>query len=1530
MNRLTVVIFTICSLAFSQTTDLFLSEYAEGSSNNKYIEIYNGTGADVDLSGYSLSSCSNGCDVTGEWDYPDNVTFAAGTMLTDGDVFVVYHGSADAAIVSEGDQTFTYLSNGDDVFALTVAGATAGTYTIIDIIGDMGGDPGSGWDVAGVTDGTKDHTLVRKSTVTSGNTDWSASAGTDADNSEWIVYPQNTWDYIGSHPHVDPAISITSPADGSTLYSSDVTISFDISNFTVGTSGSGDGHLHYALDGGTTVMQYTTSDIALTGLSEASHTFIIWLVDDSHANLNPHVADTVSFTVASPPTVTPIENIQTATDAGSGDDCYPSPEDGNNVTVEGIITAVSSSRFYIQDGPDVWDGIYVYDSTVMPSEGDEINITAEVNEYYGLTQLLNVASSITLSSGNDLYSPIVITTGDLSGGCAATAELYEGLLVKIENVVVTQAADNYGQWFIDDGSGACEVEDSFFAYSPVVDDTLSAVIGVVSYGYSEYELNPRDEDDIILSDPPLEIPELKINEFLAATDQCCDDGYGEMEDFIEIYNSGTDAVDIGGLWITDDLTDVGIWEQIPTTDATTTTVAAGGHIVIWADKDQSSQGILHTDDIKLSADGEDIGLIFISGTDTIFVDSLSFGAQTDDISYGRYPDGSDNWIYFNPPSPGTTNVSGVTVTDIYDIQYTTDASGDSPLYGQTVTISGVVTAEFWGSSSNRYLYVQDAAGPWNGVVCFEYDGWDMFDFTSSAGTVHSVAEGDSVTVTGTVDEYYNLTEIVDVTEVIIHGPAVNMISSAVVTTGQIMTGGSDAEAYEGCLVKVDNVTVDDPDLGNGEWSVTDGTNSLRVDDIWDYYYFPDSGQALAGVAGVMTYTYSNTKLEPRLARDVVEADGDLVRLQRIQQVLYSDLLNTGNDSESDISYMLEDTVTIEGIVTMPTGLSYAGAGIKFIFQDENGGPWSSILSYDPDSSAFPVLYEGDRIQATGYVYEYTTGDANMTELFITAPINILEVGVDVPEVEVVETGDLRWPTKAEQWGNVTVKVEEGIVTNNDLQYEIFEVDDGSGGVLVDDDSDSIQVYFDAVGPPPVGTFVSSISGWVYHHYGSYSDSTTYKLEPLYVSDINFGAGPPVFSDVSRDPCAPGNDEDVVVSAVITDNSVVSSAEIMYSVDGGAYQSVTMVEGTDDTWTGTIPHVSPGGSPLYYYYISATDDGADQDEPKTSTYPYDIENDQLGYWGIDVLYIENIQYTDWPSGNSLYDDCEVTVTGIVTADTAQYNSGYGAYAIQDNNDVWDGIIFDGWDDTELTRGNAVTITGTVAEFDPEWHFKYDNNTKIIDVSSVTVTGEGSVENLVLLVSTEDLAQDADEVESYEGCLVTVSGVTVSAVNAYDWSIIDDSGVECLIDDDMANMATNSAMSALTEGETLANVSGIFNFSFGTYKIQIRDMADLGQLGIDDDFAGVAREFALYPNYPNPFNPETRIRFQLAENSNVRLMIYDVLGRKVRTLVSERMDAGHHVLNWNGLNDAGADVASGMYVYRIKAGDFIAHRKMLLVR
>ena len=100
---------------------MFFSEYAEGSSNNKYLEIYNGTGVDVDLSEYSISSCSNGCDVDGEFDYPNNIVFSPGTILPHGEVYVVCHPSASDGIAAECDQTFLYLSNGDDFFALTEA-----------------------------------------------------------------------------------------------------------------------------------------------------------------------------------------------------------------------------------------------------------------------------------------------------------------------------------------------------------------------------------------------------------------------------------------------------------------------------------------------------------------------------------------------------------------------------------------------------------------------------------------------------------------------------------------------------------------------------------------------------------------------------------------------------------------------------------------------------------------------------------------------------------------------------------------------------------------------------------------------------------------------------------------------------------------------------------------------------------------------------------------------------------------------------------------------------------------------------------------------------------------------------------------------------------------------------------------------------------------------------------------------------------------------------------------------------------------
>lgn len=142
-----------------------------------------------------------------------------------------------------------------------------------------------------------------------------------------------------------------------------------------------------------------------------------------------------------------------------------------------------------------------------------------------------------------------------------------------------------------------------------------------------------------------------INEFLASNDSCYADEHGDFDDWIEIYNAGNVQGDIGGMYFTDDLTDL-TNSQIPTTYPDSTTIYPGEFLIVWADK-EPEQGILHLDDVKLSGDGEQIGLTDVDGI--TILDSLTFGVQTADISFGRLPDGTDTWEFFDVPTPGASN-----------------------------------------------------------------------------------------------------------------------------------------------------------------------------------------------------------------------------------------------------------------------------------------------------------------------------------------------------------------------------------------------------------------------------------------------------------------------------------------------------------------------------------------------------------------------------------------------------------------------------------------------------------------------------------------------------------------------------------------------------------------------------------------------------------------------------------------------------------------------------------------------------------
>jgi hypothetical protein len=171
---------------------LFFSEYIEGGSYNKAIEIFNGTGSPVNLSNYSVKVSFNLNPFTTTMTLPN-------IELADGDVYVIAYKSANesanAAILAVADVTDNTIVNfnGNDAVGLFK------NDVLIDIIGVESEDLGAGWNVAGVTDATANRTLVRKSSVQAGNTDWAAQAGTNADNSEWIVYAQDTSTYLGAH-----------------------------------------------------------------------------------------------------------------------------------------------------------------------------------------------------------------------------------------------------------------------------------------------------------------------------------------------------------------------------------------------------------------------------------------------------------------------------------------------------------------------------------------------------------------------------------------------------------------------------------------------------------------------------------------------------------------------------------------------------------------------------------------------------------------------------------------------------------------------------------------------------------------------------------------------------------------------------------------------------------------------------------------------------------------------------------------------------------------------------------------------------------------------------------------------------------------------------------------------------------------------------------------------------------------------------------------------------------------------------------
>ena len=298
-----------------------------------------------------------------------------------------------------------------------------------------------------------------------------------------------------------------------------------------------------------------------------------------------------------------------------------------------------------------------------------------------------------------------------------------------------------------------------------------------------------------------------------------------------------------------------------------------------------------TSDTGLETEFGLTGILIINGS------SGSSSRVTDGQGGAAYA--NTDWHITATRTPGATNVAApptYTPYTIAQIQDTTGTGADGSAHdGEYVETYGVVTA----ATSYSY-WLQNGTGAWNGVYVY-----------ASGGTV-----GDSITVVGTVDEYYGLTEIKNLTSTTVHASGVTLPAATVLTTA-----AAGAEAYEGVLINVSG-TCTDNDIGNGEWELDDGSGVLVVDDIF-FDVLPTVGYEY-DVTGPQTYSYSAYKIEPRDADDVVETVTDLNEpndnLATATAIAGNDTLDGIIDPADDVDFFTF-TLTEESEVTIDLFIS---------------------------------------------------------------------------------------------------------------------------------------------------------------------------------------------------------------------------------------------------------------------------------------------------------------------------------------------------------------------------------------------------------------------------------------------------------------------------------------------------------------------------------------------------------------------------------------------------------------------------------
>ena len=720
----------------------------------------------------------------------------------------------------------------------------------------------------------------------------------------------------------------------------------------------------------------------------------------------------------------------------------------------------------------------------------------------------------------------------------------------------------------------------------------------------------------------------------------------------------------------------------------------------------------------------------------------------------------------------------------------------------------------------------------------------------------------------------------------------------------------------------------------------------------------------------------------------------LVTIRQIQEVSLDSLrlLDTLQRTQTlrwtlQRSLYYQDTVRVRGVCVVPSKvIGFTSNGYNLLLADTaNPTQWGGLfvrpnLSTGSPDTALAIQWGianievGDYVELTGYIDEFPAGDpVSATQIvpLYSEPLTILGTAAVPPHAFKLASDFYKgvYPSTGpngiqfstgEPMEFMRVELRNLFVTGtlNATNGTFNMVDQAGNSISTMDASKWFTLRFhrdptSTYALPSAGAIVDTIRGYVMTNSGGEAPRG-YRIAPIFPGDIVYGTVVlPTVSTHRRTPVVVPPDSTPVVSVRVARGNIgIANVQLRYSVNNGPYVTAPMsFMSTDTTYKASIPQQV--ADTFVKYYINVTDSGGNSVKLASSATDGSQSDTVRGFFFYNVLNrpltIRDIQYTPYLNGRSAYIGARVTLRGLITADTASLKlppplfRGTNVWFLQSGNQPWSGIWVNNDSLTSellaLKNGDSVSITGTVDEQIMDSQTSYVTRLEFLGAPVVHSSNNPLPPPVELPTSTFiNVPKGVATAEQWEGMLVQFNNVTLSDTMPVfqlpeEFGVNDGTPGRALIRKDGTHNFTQLE-SEVSQGKVLiplgARISylrGVVHFSGNEYKIVPRGNSDFGTITDVSltHIPDVPKEFGLRQNYPNPFNPSTTVEFSLPRSERVAVRIYNTLGQEVETLVDGVQEAGTYTVRFDA-----SRLTSGVYFYRLQAGDFVQTKKMLLLK